>query len=215
MTPGQVWRKPVYWPVGARHGGDASLICCIRVERGKVGPDNPAWQGWGEGVSRDGCNREGLSTDAGSAGGPACSNDEAPVMGVELVNMNVRDGAAMLGGGLVDCGAVREMEVLALQSRLAEEGSKPPRGALAEDRGLERRRKRRGEGPRQVWTGKMSDEREFSVVDVSKPIQLTSKPGLAPCSGKNLGDIRLLPRWCPAYRQHEPGLGFRMEHVKA
>jgi hypothetical protein len=23
-------------------------------------------------------------------------------------------------------------------------------------------------GPRQVWTGKMSDEREFSAVDVSK-----------------------------------------------
>jgi hypothetical protein len=109
----------------------------------------------------------------------------------------------------------RDGGLLALQSRLAEEGSKPPRGALAEDRGLERRRKRRGRGSRQVWTGKMSDEREFSVVDVSKPIQLTSKPGLAPCSGKNLGDIRLLPRWCPAYRQHEPGPGSRMEHVKA
>jgi len=104
---------------------------------------------------------------------------------------------------------------LALQSRLAEEGSKPPRGALAEDRGLERRRKRRGKGPRQVWTGKMSDEREFSVVDVSKPLEKTSKPVLVPCSGKNLGDIRLLPRWCPAYRQHEPGPGSRVEHVKA
>ena len=31
----------------------------------------------------------------------------------------------------------------------------------------------------------------------------------------NLGDIRLLPRWCPAYRQHEPGPGSRMERVKA
>ena len=66
-----------------------------------------------------------------------------------------------------------------------------------------------------MWTGKMSDEREFSVVDVSKPIQKTSKPGSAPRSGKNLGDIRLLPRWCPAYRQHEPGPGSRVEHVKA
>jgi hypothetical protein len=28
-------------------------------------------------------------------------------------------------------------------------------------------------GPRQVWTGKMSDEREFSVVDVSKLSQVT------------------------------------------
>jgi hypothetical protein len=31
----------------------------------------------------------------------------------------------------------------------------------------------------------------------------------------NLGDIRLLPRWCPAYRQHEPGPGSRAERVKA
>jgi hypothetical protein len=33
--------------------------------------------------------------------------------------------------------------------------------------------------------------------------------------GMNLGDIRLLPRWCPAYRQHEPGPGSRTERVKA
>jgi hypothetical protein len=104
---------------------------------------------------------------------------------------------------------------LALQGRPAEEGSKPPRGALAEDRGPERRWKRRGEGPRQVWTGKMSDGRESSAVDVSKLIQLTSKPGSAPHPGMSLGDIRLLPRWCPAYRQHEPGPGSRAEHVKA
>ena len=32
-------------------------------------------------------------------------------MGVELVNMSVGSGAMMVGGGLVDCGAVREMEV--------------------------------------------------------------------------------------------------------
>jgi hypothetical protein len=31
----------------------------------------------------------------------------------------------------------------------------------------------------------------------------------------NLGDIRLLPRWCPAYRQHESGPGSRAERVKA
>ena len=34
--------------------------------------------------------------------------------------------------------------LLALQGRLTEGGSKPPRGALAEDRGLERRGKRHG-----------------------------------------------------------------------
>jgi hypothetical protein len=31
----------------------------------------------------------------------------------------------------------------------------------------------------------------------------------------SLGDIRLPPRWCPAYRQHEPGPGSRTERVKA
>src|SRR5450756_1724650 len=61
----------------------------------------------------------------------------------------------------------------------------------------------------------MSDGRESSAVDVSKITQMTSKPESAPCSGRNLGDIRLLPRWCPAYRQHEPGPGSRVEHVKA
>ena len=41
MAPGQVWRIPVYWPDGARHGGDASPVCCCRVERGKAGLDSP------------------------------------------------------------------------------------------------------------------------------------------------------------------------------
>ena len=31
----------------------------------------------------------------------------------------------------------------------------------------------------------------------------------------SLGATRLLPRWCPACRQHESGPGSRMEHVKA
>lgn len=38
MAPGRIWRTPVYWPGGARHGGDASLICCFHVERGKASP---------------------------------------------------------------------------------------------------------------------------------------------------------------------------------
>ena len=61
----------------------------------------------------------------------------------------------------------------------------------------------------------MSDEHEFSVVDVSKASQVTSKPGSGFNLGMDLGDIRLLPRWCPAYRQHEPGPGSHVEHVKA
>jgi len=59
------------------------------------------------------------------------------------------------------------------------------------------------------------NEREFSVVDVSKASQATSEPRSGFNLGINLGDIRLLPRWCPAYRQHEPGPGSHVEHVKA
>ena len=87
----------------------------------------------------------------------------------DLVNMSVGSEAGMGNGrsrGLRCC--MGDGGLLALQSRSAEAGSKPPRGALAEDRGLERRGKRRGKGPRQVWTGKMSDGRKSSVVNVSK-----------------------------------------------
>lgn len=56
---------------------------------------------------------------------------------------------------------------------------------------------------------------EFSAVDVSKLSQTTSKPRPEVSLGMNLGDSRLLPRWCPAYRQHEPGPGFRTERMKA
>ena len=56
--------------------------------------------------------REGSSTVAEPAGGPSRSSGETPVIGVELVNMNAGSEAVMVGGGLVDCGAVREMEVV-------------------------------------------------------------------------------------------------------
>jgi hypothetical protein len=75
-----------------------------------------------------------------------------------------------------------------------------------------------GEGAtrsRQVWVGEMSDGRESSAVDVSKSIKLMSKPGSASCSGISLGGTRLLPRWHPAYRQHDPDRGASMERVKA
>ena len=54
-----------------------------------------------------------------------------------------------------------------------------------------------------------------SAVEASKANQMTSKPGSGLCSGMSLGVTRLLPRWCPAYRQHESGPGSRTEHVKA
>lgn len=55
---------------------------------------------------------------------------------------------------------------------------------------------------------------EFSAVDVSKLSQLASKPRPEVSLGMSLGDIRLLPRWCPAYRQHEPGPGSRMARME-
>src|SRR3982750_4429319 len=44
---------------------------------------------------------------------------------------------------------------------------------------------------------------------------MTSKPRPEVSLGMSLGDIRLPPRRCPAYRQHEPGPGSRTERVKA
>jgi len=43
MAPGQVWRIPVYWPGGARHGGDASPVCGFCMEQQKVGRDTSRW----------------------------------------------------------------------------------------------------------------------------------------------------------------------------
>ena len=69
---------------------------------------------------------------------------------------------------------------------------------------------------RQVWTGKMSDGLKGPLpTEASKANQVTSKPGSGLCSGMSLGVTRLLPRRCPACRQHESGPGSRTEHVKA
>jgi hypothetical protein len=70
-------------------------------------------------------------------------------------------------------------------------------------------------GSRQVWIGKMSDGREPSVVDVSKSLKMTSKPGLSSCPGISLVVTRLLTRRRPAYRQHDPDRGSSTERVKA
>jgi len=56
---------------------------------------------------------------------------------------------------------------------------------------------------------------ESSVVDVSKLSETTPKPRLSGGLGMSLGDTRLLPRWGPAHRQHEPGPGSRTERAKA
>src|SRR5512132_2645502 len=75
--PGGVWRVPAAWPDGVRHEGDVSLVCCSCTERGKAHPETTA-RGRCEGASQAGGTRKGLSTDAGCAGGPACSSGEPP-----------------------------------------------------------------------------------------------------------------------------------------
>lgn len=78
---------PVYWPGGVRREGGASLICGFHAEHGKASADTAILCPSGCGVDERECakrlNCEALSTVAALAGGPACSSDEAPVMGVE------------------------------------------------------------------------------------------------------------------------------------
>ena len=121
-----------------------------------------------------------------------------------------RVGSEMVG--LAGSGAVRVMEVgwpfgAALRGVVSNHRALRPLTAV--------RGERHGKGaPVSVPGVDREDERKRTVSDVSKPIQLTSKPGSVPHPGMSLGDTRLLPRRCPAYRQHEPDLGSRMERVK-
>jgi transposase len=87
--------------------------------------------------------------------------------------------------------------LLALQSRLTEGGSKHREGHWLKTVVLNVAGKGAA-GSRQVWIGKMSDEREFSAVDVSKPNQLTSNPGSAHYSGMSLG----ISVYCPGGVRH-------------
>ena len=114
--------------------------------------------------------------------------------------------------GLAGSGAVRVMEV-GWPSGAALRGVVPNHRALRPLTAV--RGERHGKGAPVSASGTdREDERKRTVDDVSKPIQLTSKPGSAPYLGMSLGDTRLLPRRCPAYRQHEPDPGSRMERVK-
>src|SRR6185437_4496708 len=86
VAPGRVWRVPVYWPGGARHGGGASLVCGFHAEHGKADADTacpPCRGGRVRGSAPGGRNREALSTVAASAGGPARSSGEALVIRVD------------------------------------------------------------------------------------------------------------------------------------
>ena len=75
---------------------------------------------------------------------------------------------------------------------------------------LRERRRDRGErcgkGAGDVSGGDREGERERIAVDVSKQIQVTSKPGCLQDPGMSLAGARGLARRCPAWRRREPGL---------
>ena len=60
--------------------------------------------------------------------------------------------------------------------------------------------------PVEASGGDREGERERIVADVSKPTQLTSKPGCFGNSGMSLAGVRLLARRYPACRRREPGM---------
>jgi hypothetical protein len=79
-----------FWPGGVRHIGDASPVCCVCVEQEKASSDTILPRlGWVRGSALS--YGKGLSTDAGFAGGPVRSSDEALVMRVERRDWVVRD----------------------------------------------------------------------------------------------------------------------------
>ncbi len=121
----------------------------------------------------------------------------------------------MVDGGSADCGAVEVMEA-GWPSGAALRGEASNRPHLHWLKTVVENVVGKGAaGSRQVWVGKMSDGREPSAVDVSKTVEMTSKPGLHHDPGMSLGGARVLPRRRPAYRQHDPDQGSSMEHVKA
>jgi hypothetical protein len=72
-----------------------SLICCSRTERGKACPDIVIKVVVVRGSASSGRNREALSTEAGCAGGPVCSSDEAAVMVVERRDRTIQAAHAV------------------------------------------------------------------------------------------------------------------------
>jgi hypothetical protein len=68
-----------------------SLVCGFCMERVKACPDSAARLARGEREQPKWKNHEGLSTDAGCAGGPTCSSDELSVMEGERRGRVIRD----------------------------------------------------------------------------------------------------------------------------
>jgi hypothetical protein len=97
--------------------------------------------------------------------------------------------------------------LLALRSRPAGGGFKPPSAALAEDCCGERD----GKGAQDASGGDQEDVALNApvagfAVDASLLDKEASKPGVTFWPGMSLADTRLLARWCPAWRRREPGL---------
>jgi hypothetical protein len=74
---------PDDWPGGVRRVGGVIPVGGVCAERGKAEADSHAPVGVWRGSALDGWTPKMLSTDAVSAGGPARSSGEVPVMGVE------------------------------------------------------------------------------------------------------------------------------------
>jgi len=109
---------------------------------------------------------------------------------------------------VVNRGAAREMrDLLALRSRPAGGGFKPPSAALAEDCCGERD----GKGAHDASGGDQEDVALNApvaglAVDASLEDKAASEPGVTFWPGMSLAETRLLARWCPAWRRREPGL---------
>ena len=87
VAPGRVWRKPAYWPGGARHTGGVSLIRALMLNCGNLS------QRWlRERHKQKPCEAD--SIDALHRGGQARSSDEAAVMAVERRGLATRRGFA-------------------------------------------------------------------------------------------------------------------------
>jgi hypothetical protein len=97
--------------------------------------------------------------------------------------------------------------LLALRSRPAGGGFKPPSAALAEDC----RGERDGKGALEASGGDQEDVALNApvtgfAVDASLLDKAASKPGVTFWPGMSLAGARLLARWCPAWRRREPDL---------
>lgn len=120
-----------------------------------------------------------------------------------------------MDGGPADCGAAREMEdVWPSGVALRAEAPNHPEGRWLKT--VVSNVVGKGAAKTASGVGR-EDERWTKVLCRGRveTCETTSKPRPPVCLGISLGETRLLPRRRPAYRQHEPDPGSRVERVKA